>query len=114
MKNEIIALLTNTSIVKFLLAVFVFYCLDFLTGFSRAWRDKNIQSAKLRNSVVKAIQYIAFLTIGIVADIVFSLNKCTIACALVLCSIELTSIIENLESLELPKFIINLFKGGDK
>lgn len=113
MKEIFIDYISDIHITKFLIAVFLFYILDFITGFSKAWRDKNIKSSKLRNSVTKAIQYFAFISIGIITDIIFEIDKGGITCCFVLCGVELKSIIENFEDLKLPEFIINLFKGGE-
>ena len=115
MKNDILNIVNNALFLKFLIAVFCFYCIDFVTGITKAIRIKEkISSAKLKNSVIKALRYCSFIAIGVVVDFLFSIDKGALSCCIVLCSIELKSITENLDDLKIPAFILNLFKGSEE
>ena len=99
---------------KYFLAVFCFYCIDFMTGFAKAIKNKNISSAKLRGSVSKALEYIAFLLVGVVAVYLFNAEYAVNLIAISLCAVEFTSICENAKEsgFKFPDKIINLFEGG--
>jgi len=117
MKKDILQIVTDVYTLKFLIAVAVFYTLDFITGFVRAWRMKNIQSNKMRQGAEKAVIYFAFISIGFVVDFIASKHIATCVCCSIVCGIELLSLKENFAAwnLEIPEFI-NIFKKnvGDK
>lgn len=99
---------------KYFLAVFCFYCIDFMTGFAKAIKNKNISSAKLRGSVSKALEYIAFLLVGVVAVYLFNAKYAVNLIAISICAVEFTSICENAKEsgFKFPDKIINLFERG--
>lgn len=111
MKNDILMIINNTTIIKFLIAVIVMYCFDFVTGFAKAWSNHNIQSNKLRQGVSKAIQYFVFVGIGVLCDFLFNQDKVTIVMCISVCVIELKSLAENFKeiNLKIPDFILRLF-----
>lgn len=101
---------------KYFLAVFCFYIIDFMTGFAKAIKNKNISSAKLRGSVSKALEYIAFLLVGIIAVYLFNAEYAVNLIAISLCGVEFTSICENAKEtgFKFPEKIIALFsRKGD-
>lgn len=101
---------------KYFLAVFCFYLIDFMTGFAKAIKNKNISSGKLRGSVSKALEYIAFLFVGVVAVYIFNAEYAINLIAISLCSVEFTSICENAKEtgFKFPEKIIALFsRRGD-
>ena len=67
---EQIKILLNENI-KFIVIAGIAYALDFVTGFSKAVLFKNVQSSKLRKSVMKGIAYFAFIIIGACLEILF-------------------------------------------
>ena len=67
---EEIKLILNENI-KFIIIAGIAYALDFITGFSKALLFKNVQSSKLRKSVMKGIAYFAFIIIGGCLEILF-------------------------------------------
>lgn len=99
---------------KYFLAVFCFYCIDFLTGFAKAIKNKNISSGKLRGSISKALEYIAFLFVGVIAVYLFNAEYAVNLIAISLCAVEFTSICENAKEsgFKFPDKIINLFERG--
>lgn len=99
---------------KYFLAVFCFYLIDFMTGIAKAIKNKNISSAKLRGSVSKALEYIAFLLVGVVAVYLFNAEYAVNLIAISLCAVEFTSICENAKEsgFKFPEKIINLFERG--
>lgn len=101
---------------KYFLAVFCFYLIDFMTGFANAIKNKNISSSKLRGSVSKALEYIAFLLVGVVAVYLFNAEYAVNLIAISLCGVEFTSIYENAKKtgFKFPEKIIALFsRKGD-
>lgn len=116
MEKDILTIIYNLTVQKFLIAVVVMYTLDFLTGFIKAWSNHNIQSNKLRQGITKAIQYVAFIFIGILVDFLFNMNKTTIAMCMIICAIELKSLAENFKesNLKIPDFIFKLFENDNK
>lgn len=101
---------------KNFLAVFCFYIIDFMTGFAKAIKNKNISSGKLRVSVSKALEYIAFLLVGVIAVYLFNTEYAINLIAISLCSVEFTSICENAKEtgFKFPEKIIDLFsRKGD-
>lgn len=99
---------------KYFLAVFCFYLIDFMTGFAKAIKNKNISSGKLRGSVSKALEYIAFLLVGVVAVYLFNAEYAVNLIAISLCGVEFTSICENAKEtgFKFPEKIIALFRKG--
>jgi toxin secretion/phage lysis holin len=99
---------------KFLIAILIFYVLDFATGFSSAWSRKDIQSSKMRHGVDKGVKYASYIVIGVVADFLFNIKVGCILMCTGLCCIELRSLIENFKSINLnvPDFILKLFEDG--
>lgn len=67
---EQIKLLLNENI-KFVIICGVAYSLDFVTGFSKAIFLKNVQSNKLKKSVMKGIAYFSFIIIGACLELLF-------------------------------------------
>lgn len=101
---------------KYFLAVFCFYLIDFMTGFAKAVKNKNISSGKLRGSISKALEYIAFLLVGVVAVYLFNAEYAVNLIAISLCGVEFTSIYENAKEtgFKFPEKIIALFsRKGD-
>lgn len=104
---------------KYFLAVFCFYLIDFMTGFAKAIKNKNISSGKLRGSVSKALEYIAFLLVGVVTVYLFNAEYAINLIAISLCCVEFTSICENAKEtgFKFPEKIIALFSrkedGGE-
>ena len=115
MLNEIEIYFSNPITKKFLLSVFIFYCMDFITGITKAWKNKNFSSNKMRNSVDKAVKYASLICIGIIADLLFSLDFGCITVCLYLCSIELSSLKENYKesNLKIPEAITSLFNKNN-
>lgn len=111
LKNEIMSIIQNPTIQKFLIGVMVSYLADFITGFSKAWSNKNIQSNKLRDGVVKFIQYIAFISIGIMFDFLFGNKGITIGFCITVICIEIRSLIENLTELQLKEALTKLLNN---
>lgn len=106
----------TATIIKFLIAVLMFYLFDFGVGFTNAWKSRNIKSARLRDGVAKAIQYAIFIGIGITLDFVFNKNKIAPLFCIILCSIEFKSLLENFEKLgiNVPEYIKTIFtKEGE-
>ena len=99
---------------KYFLAVFCFYLIDFMTGFAKS--IKNISSGKLRGGVSKALEYIAFLLVGVIAVYLFNAEYAVNLIAISLCGVEFTSICENAKEagFKFPEKIIALFsRKGD-
>jgi len=99
-------------ILKFILAAFCFYCFDFISGFTTAWKNHNIQSTKLRGGLDKFVKYVIYIFIGVLFD--FFINNtvmCPICCARIII-IELTSLNENLKKigLDIPGEIVKYFE----
>lgn len=92
---DIIMIINDKVIQKFLIGVIVTYIADFVTGFSRAWSKNNIKSNKLRHGIVKFIQYVAFISIGILLDFLFGNKGFTIVFCITVMCIEIRSLIEN-------------------
>lgn len=67
---EGIKIILNENI-KFIIVVGIAYCLDFITGFSKAVFLHDVQSSKLKKSVVKGIMYFSFIIIGGCLEILF-------------------------------------------
>ena len=110
MKEDILAVLLNPLTQKFLIVAFVSNAFDFITGFSKAWSNQNIQSSKLRKGITKFIEYIAFISIGILLDFVLidfmaGVQGFTIAFCLAITSIEIKSIAENFSETKLKKML---------
>ena len=97
---------------KYLISIFIFYIVDFLAGFSKAFKKKKFSSEKLRGSVSKALEYVGFIFVGVVAVYLFNFESAVKIIILSLCGIELSSICENAKELgfKFPKSIINLFE----
>lgn len=113
MKNDIIQIVTNTTVIKFLILALSGYVGDFLTGYFKAWKAHNVQSAKLRGGIEKFINYSVFLFIGFIVDFVLSdfINNSvyfTVSFSIAISLIELKSIDENLKETGLSlKDLIN-------
>lgn len=105
-------ILTDNS--KYLISIFIFYIVDFLTGFSKAFKNKKFSSEKLRGSVSKALEYTGFIFVGVIAVYLFNFESAVKIIIISLCGIELSSICENANELgfKFPKSIINLFERG--
>lgn len=99
---------------KYLISIFIFYIIDFLTGFSKAFKTKKFSSEKLRGSVSKALEYVGFILVGVVAIYLFNFESAVKLIIISLCGIELSSICENANELgfKFPKSITNLFERG--
>ena len=78
-------------------------------------KNKNISSGKLRGSVSKALEYIAFLLVGVIAVYLFNSEYAVNLIAISLCGVEFTSICENAKEtgFKFPDKIIALFRKGD-
>ena len=99
-------------ILKFILAAFCFYCFDFISGFTTAWKNHNIQSTKLRSGLDKFVKYCIYVFIGVLFD--FFINNtimCPLFCARIII-IELKSLDENLKKigLDIPGEVIKYFE----
>ena len=114
--NELKNYFSNPIIIKFIIATVYFYCLDFLTGFARAWRNKDIKSGKLRDGVVKAIQYFAFLSIGVIIDFLTNKDIALVSFSIMVCGIELKSLTENFKEMELsiPDWVLKFFEVNEE
>ena len=99
---------------KYLISIFIFYIVDFLTGFSKAFKNKKFSSEKLRGSVSKALEYVGFILVGVVTVYLFNFDIAIKLIVISLCSIEFTSICENANELgfKFPNVITNLFERG--
>lgn len=67
---EELKIICNENI-KFVIIAGIAYLLDFLTGFSRAIFEKNVQSSKIKKSIVKFVLYFSFIILGGCAEILF-------------------------------------------
>lgn len=105
MLKELQIYFSNIVIQKFLIAVGIFYVLDFITGITKGWKTKSFSSNKLRNGVDKLIKYIVAIIIGVVADFVFNHNCWCIIMCTCLCGVELTSLKENYQEGNLKELI---------
>lgn len=61
--------------VKFVVVAFIAFGLDFLTGFTRAVIEKNVQSNKLKKSLLKLVLYFSLIILGGCAEILFPAEK---------------------------------------
>ena len=116
MKAEVLALLSAPYVIKALILAGASYTLDFITGYSKAWKNRNIQSAKLRDGVDKFIKYFAFICIGFLLDFFFSTQYLVIGACVSIALIELKSIDENLQDtgLSLNELITKLSNFSKK
>lgn len=104
--------------IKFIIIAGIAYALDFITGFTRALINKDVQSAKLKKSIIKFLIYFSFIVLGGCIEILFP-SDTTVKIKLVCIAIFATdgwSVIENSKDIiNIP--IINDFfknlKGGD-
>ncbi|MFQ7061109.1 MAG: phage holin family protein [Eubacterium sp.] len=71
---EEIKIILNDNL-KFIIIAFVAFGLDFITGFSRALLQKNVQSSKLKKSIFKLIVYFAFVVMGACLELLFPTDK---------------------------------------
>ena len=101
----------------------VFNVLDLLTGIITAVKEKDIQSAKLRNGLFKKVGFILCYVLAWLVDnegylIGFQLDVNVLpAIALYVCTTELVSIIENISKLNpdiLPEKLLELFHISNK
>lgn len=67
---EELKIICNENI-KFVIIAGIAFVLDFITGFSRAVFEKNVQSAKIKKSIVKFVLYFSFIILGGCAEILF-------------------------------------------
>ena len=118
MKHDILNIITNDGIMKFVIAVTIFLILDFITGITKAWRSNSIKSNKLKDGIVKIIIYFVFTGVGITIDFVFGLPNEEIKISVtkifccIMCGNDLVSIAENIRdwNLNIPDWIIKMFK----
>lgn len=103
--------------VKFVVIAFIAYTLDFLTGFTRAFFEKNIQSAKLKKSIIKFVLYFSFIILGGCTEILFPSEhtfKIQIVCIAIFAT-DGYSVIENgkdIINLPIIKEFFEKLKGG--
>lgn len=117
MKQDILNIITNTNIIKFIIAVTLFVIIDFITGITKAWRTSSIQSSKLKDGIVKIIIYFCFTCVGLVIDFTFGLPNehlkisiTNIFCC-IMCGNDLVSIAENVKDwgLDIPNWVFKMF-----
>lgn len=114
---EEIKIILNENI-KFIIIVGVAYASDFISGFSKAVLLKDVQSSKLKKSVVKGIGYFLFIIIGCCLEILFPVSDKTPMWKLQLICIGISltdfySVYENMKEysdIPIVAKIINYFK----
>ena len=108
------------SNLKFVIIAVIAYILDFISGFSRALIEKDIQSAKLKKSIRKGVLYFSFIILGGCAEILFPSEhnfKIQAVCIAIFAT-DGWSVVENgKDILNIPivtEFFKNLKGGSDK
>lgn len=105
-----------------IIVAFVFNGLDLITGIVSAVKDKDIQSAKLRDGLFKKVGFVFCYFIawlidkeGAVIGFNFNVNLLPII-VLYACSTELVSILENINKINpdiLPEKLMQMFHVSD-
>lgn len=83
--------------------------LDFLTGFLKAWKNKDIQSSKLRDGLTKKFGEMIIIIVSLFLQYSVGLPKeISVFIAIYISATELISIAENLEKMgvRVPKWIL--------
>lgn len=71
---ESIKIILNDNI-KFIVVAFVAFGVDTITGITRAILNKNVQSSKLKKTIIKFIVYFGAIVLGGCAEILFPTDK---------------------------------------
>lgn len=97
----------------------VLMIIDIITGYYNAWRKKKVSSAKMRDGLGKKMAELSFIFVAMLFSWAFGIDEIVDGVSLYVIFMELISIIENWEKLDLPlpkklKDIINNNHKGDE
>ena len=103
---------------KFIIALFIFFCIDFICGFSKGVFIEGVSSTKLKKSVTKLIAYVGLILMCLTLDtlIILAIAKessyIAVGATVATCGIEAKSIVENLKELgiDIPEIVLSGIK----
>ena len=111
LKNDILNIVSNVWVAKFLIFTGVCCFSDFITGYVKAWRSHNVKSAKLKDGLAKLVLYFVFIMICFFFDFLIGKPAVIYFGTLSVSLIELKSIDENIKETGLSlKIIIDKIK----
>lgn len=73
--------------------------IDFVTGYYRAWKDKDVKSSKMRDGLGKKIAELCYIVIGVLFGFAFNLMVVAYFISIYISYMELVSINENCSKL---------------
>lgn len=94
-----------------LIVLVILIAIDFTTGVSKAFLNKNFSSGKLRKGIDKYRSYFTLSIISIVIDVIItfyiqdSCNLIAVASIIFMITCEITSIIENCGNIKIPPIL---------
>lgn len=81
----------------------LFLCiLDVITGYTYAWINNEIKSAKMRAGLGKKLGELAYVLVGILSKHAFGVNSIMIFITFYICFMEIVSLAENCTKLGVP------------
>ncbi len=97
--EDLIMNLEFTNIWWAFILPFILMIIDVITGYINAWKNNNVQSAKMRDGLGKKCAELTYIVLGVLLKFAFKLDIVMYGIILYICYMEINSIMENCDKL---------------